>query len=324
MCPQAEVEAALRAAPNVASGVAAAQTAPPRMTAGGDVARHDRIMNAGSDSTLETVVPFSYGRGVDRQGLLTTRFDEALTYALHAHDTQQRKGTAVPYAAHLMSVAALVLEAGGSEHEAIIGLLHDAVEDAGGAGRLADIRTRFGDEIADAVLECSAEDKTDDPGWAARKDRYVAALATCSTTALRVSLADKVHNARSILADYRTLGDALWRRFNAPDADALLGYYDRLADAYGDRAPEIDARLLAELRRAIGELRLLLPRPCCGRCGAGDVVPVIVGMPSPDEYAREAAGQVEFAGCIIGEDTPDWACQVCGHHWQDPEHPHSW
>src|SRR4051794_7637270 len=174
-----------------------------------------------------------------RQGLLTERFDDALTYALHAHDTQKRKGTEVPYAAHLLSVVSLVLEAGGSENEAIVGLLHDAVEDAGGASRLADIRARFGDGIADAVHECSAEDKTDDPGWEERKRRYLVGLDTCSTTALRVSLADKVHNARSILADYRTHGDRLWARFNAPGPDAVLWYFRELINAYQRRARDL-------------------------------------------------------------------------------------
>jgi hypothetical protein len=282
------------------------------------------MMKPGSDIGCESVVPASYVRGVQRQGMLTTRFDKALTYALHAHDTQTRKGTKIPYAAHLMSVASLILESGGTEDEAIIGLLHDAVEDAGGADRLADIRGRFGAEIADAVHECSAEDKTDDPGWAVRKDRYVAGLATCSTTALRVSLADKVHNARSTWADYRETGDALWRRFNAPDGDAVVRYYERLADAYDARGDEVDRRLLDELHRTIGGLQLLLPRPSCERCGAGDVVPVVVGMPMPDEYPREEAGQVVFAGCTVDDDAPSWCCRVCGHRWQDAEHPHPW
>lgn len=264
-----------------------------------------------------------YRRGVPRKGILTERFDAALTYALHAHDSQTRKGTEIPYAAHLMSVASLILEAGGTEEEAIVGLLHDAVEDAGGADRLDDIRARFGAAIADAVLECSAEDKTDDPGWAERKRRYVANLEVCSTTALRVSLADKVHNARSILADYRTDGDRLWQRFNAPDADAIVGYYLDLAAAYAARSDELSAALLADLRRSIGQLQVLLMRPCCERCGGGDVVPVVVGMPAPGELVREDAGEAVFAGCMIGEETPHWSCRLCGHGWRDPDRP-SW
>ena len=256
--------------------------------------------------------------------MLTERFDEALLYALDAHDEQTRKGTEIPYAAHLMSVASLVLEAGGTEDEAVAGLLHDAVEDAGGAERLVDIRARFGDEIADAVGECSAEEKAPDLDWAARKRRYIAGLESCSASALRVSLADKVHNARAILADYRMLGDRLWARFNAPGAEGVLWYYGELAAAYQRRAAELDRSLLAELHRTIGELRLLLPRPGCKRCGAGDVVPVVIGMPSADEYPREEAGQVVFAGCIVSEGTPNWACQVCGHQWQDFERKHSW
>ena len=125
---------------------------------------------------------------MDRQGVLTERFDEAVGYALQAHDRQQRKGTEIPYAAHLLGVASLILEAGGTEDEAIAGLLHDVVEDQGGAPRLTEVRGKFGDEIADIVLECSAEDKTDDPGWRVRKKRHLAAIETCSDSALGESV----------------------------------------------------------------------------------------------------------------------------------------
>ena len=65
--------------------------------------------------------------------VLTDRFDRALLYATHVHGGQVRKGTSTPYVAHLLAVAATVLEYGGSEDMAIAALLHDAVEDQGGA-----------------------------------------------------------------------------------------------------------------------------------------------------------------------------------------------
>src|SRR6478735_5851635 len=86
---------------------------------------------------------------------LTDRFDRALLYATHVHGGQVRKQTSIPYVAHLLAVAATVIEYGGSEDMAIAGLLHDAVEDQGGEPRLADIRNRFGDRVADIVRSCS-------------------------------------------------------------------------------------------------------------------------------------------------------------------------
>ena len=137
------------------------------------------------------------------------RFIAAVEEASRYHAGQLRKGTEVPYLAHLLSVAALVLEDGGSEDEAIAALLHDAVEDAGGRRTLEAIRERFGDEVAMIVMACSDTDATPKPPWRARKESYLAHLADETTPAsvLRVSLADKLHNARAILSDYRILGE---------------------------------------------------------------------------------------------------------------------
>src|SRR4051794_22675865 len=148
--------------------------------------------------------------------LLTTRFDEALHYATRHHARQLRKGTPIPYAAHLLAAASLVLEMHGDEDEAIGALLHDVVEDGGGEVALAEIRERFGDLVAQIVLDNS--DTVDDgdgdkPPWWERKRDYVGSFPQKSPAALRVSLADKLHNARSILIDYRTYGDELWARF---------------------------------------------------------------------------------------------------------------
>ena len=57
----------------------------------------------------------------------------------------------MPYLAHLMAVASIALDNGASEDEAIAALLHDVVEDGGGPAALAEIRARFGDEVADIV-----------------------------------------------------------------------------------------------------------------------------------------------------------------------------
>src|SRR4029078_6921945 len=135
--------------------------------------------------------------------VLTDRFDRALLYATHVHGGQMRKGTSIPYIAHLLAVAATVLEYDGSEDVAIAALLHDAAEDQGGEPRLADVRNRLGDRVADIVRSCSdtlAKSKED---WRVRKNRYIKHLDTADGDTLLVSLADKVHNARSILRDVR-------------------------------------------------------------------------------------------------------------------------
>jgi (p)ppGpp synthase/HD superfamily hydrolase len=186
---------------------------------------------------------------------LGTQFDEALVYAHCAHRDHQRKGTEIPYVSHLLAVASIVLESGGDEDEAIAALMHDVVEDRGGSTRLADVRARFGDRVARIVEECSDTDVVPKPPWRARKEAYIAHLEDCSPEALRVSLADKLHNARSILADYRQIGDALWARFD-PDADTVW-YYRALCTAFQAHGanPQVDElnRVVTELERLVQE-----------------------------------------------------------------------
>ncbi len=141
--------------------------------------------------------------------MLTHRFDGALAFASDAHRSQTRKGSGVPYIAHLMSVSALVIEHGGDEDRAIAALLHDAVEDQGGAEMAARIEARFGARVARIVQECSDSEGDPKPEWQVRKTRYIAGIATKSDEACLVTSADKLHNARSILADYLEIGEAL-------------------------------------------------------------------------------------------------------------------
>jgi (p)ppGpp synthase/HD superfamily hydrolase len=184
---------------------------------------------------------------------LTTRFEQALAYTIHLHGAQTRRGTSITYVAHLLSVAALVLEDGGSEDEAIAALLHDAIEHQGGLLRYEDIRRRFGDLVAGIVWECSdshVADPSEKPSWEERKRAYLATLPSKSPEALRVSVADKLHNARAILLDLRTLGDEVWDRFNR-NAAFILWYYRSLADAFAELKP---GPLAAELDRVVTEL----------------------------------------------------------------------
>lgn len=191
-----------------------------------------------------------------REPFLTRRFDLALHFASGLHHPQFRKKTAVPYIAHLMSVAALVLEAGGDEDQAIAALLHDAMEDQGGPPTLATIRKLFGDRVADTVRECSdseSEDPTKKKPWHERKRLYLEHLPHASKDALLVSLADKLHNARAVLQDYRAHGDELWSRFNkeATKQDHLA-YYRALVTAF--RMTAAPPAMVEELDRVVTEL----------------------------------------------------------------------
>jgi (p)ppGpp synthase/HD superfamily hydrolase len=186
---------------------------------------------------------------------LTKRFDEALAYATHVHEGTFRKGTAIPYVSHLLAVCALVLEAGGTEDEAIAALLHDAVEDAGGKERLADILRRFGREVARIVEGCSDTDEDPKPPWGNRRKAYLEHLRTADASTRRVSLADKLHNARAILRDYRQLGERLWERFNAPGDDQVW-YYTTLVAVFRETGSE---PMVGELARVVDAIQALRP-----------------------------------------------------------------
>jgi (p)ppGpp synthase/HD superfamily hydrolase len=187
---------------------------------------------------------------------LSARFSEALTYAATLHRQQARKGSGTPYLAHLMAVSSLVLEDGGTEDEAIGGLLHDAAEDQG-REILTYLREVFGDVVDDIVKECSdalpaaGEEK---PLWLERKTAYVMHLRDAGLSTVRVSAADKLHNVRSTLADLRTTGG--WPPSNTC-VHRNLWYYAALEQAFRERLP--DSRTLAELSLAVDDLYRLTP-----------------------------------------------------------------
>jgi (p)ppGpp synthase/HD superfamily hydrolase len=188
----------------------------------------------------------------DAPALLGPTFERALVYAARLHRRQLRKGGPVPYEAHLLAVASLVLEDGGSQAEAIAALLHDAVEDQGGAPRAADIKRRFGSEVADIVAGCTETDETPKPPWRARKELYLAHLAEAPTPVLRVALADKVHNARCLVSDLDRYGSAAWQSFNAGPAEQIW-WYQSLARLFASRHGGPQADELARLTARIAE-----------------------------------------------------------------------
>jgi (p)ppGpp synthase/HD superfamily hydrolase len=182
---------------------------------------------------------------------LTPKFTEAMAYAAEKHATQTRKGSGIPYLGHLLSVAGYVIEADGTETEAIAALLHDAAEDQGGEETLAEIREKFGADVASIVAECSDTFETPKPPWRERKENYVRHLSEASDSALLVSLADKLHNAHAILRDFRAHGDELWQRFSVKDPQQHLWYYRSLLQVYAQR---IDNWMVDELREVIDAL----------------------------------------------------------------------
>lgn len=181
---------------------------------------------------------------------LGPRFRKALPYAAHLHRSQVRKATRVPYVAHLLAVASLVLEDGGDEDEVIAALLHDAVEDQGGKPTLRAIRARFGPRVARIVEGCTDADTVPKPPWRERKERYLARLRREPRSVLRVSAADKLHNARTLLGDYRRVGERLWARFTG-GREGTLWYYRSLVRRF--RARRIGF-LGEELGRVVAEI----------------------------------------------------------------------
>ncbi|MCG5431941.1 HD domain-containing protein [Mycobacterium sp. MYCO198283] len=189
------------------------------------------------------------------QTTLTERFRDALVYAEAKHRAQTRKGGTIPYVGHLLSVAGLVIEAAGTEDQAIAALLHDAAEDQGGEATLAEIRDVFGDAVATIVRECSDTVVTPKPPWRQRKQHYIDHLGETSEETLLVSTADKLDNARSMVRDYRRHGDALWERFTTKDPQDHLWYYRSLLTVYRQRST---SWLADDLERTVDELEELL------------------------------------------------------------------
>ena len=180
---------------------------------------------------------------------LSPKFTEAVGYALDAHRTQARKKTEIPYAAHVLAVASLVLEMEADEDEAIAALLHDVIEDAG-AHHAVEIERRFGRGVLAIVRANSDTDQQPKPPWLERKRAYIAGIATKTPAAVRVSIADKLHNARSILSDLRDHGPAVWAKFSAPAEDQRW-YYTELVRLLSARH---DGPTVRELQRVVAEL----------------------------------------------------------------------
>lgn len=195
-----------------------------------------------------------YCTGVWFQTPNMDRFESALRLAYRVHHGQARKATGLPYIAHILGVTAIALEYGATESEAIGALLHDAAEDGGGEAMLAEIRARFGDEVADIVLGCSdslVEDPAERRPWLERKRDYVVHLAQASRSVCLVAAADKLHNVQAIIRACRSEGEALWSRLEG-GRDGRLWYYEAVSEALLRRWP---APLTADLRDEVELLK---------------------------------------------------------------------
>lgn len=205
---------------------------------------------------------------------ITEKYRASLLFAAELHNDQIRKGSGIPYLSHLLSVSALVMEYGGTEDEAIAALLHDAIEDQGDpypGGRTAlrhEIESRFGQTVLNIVNGCTDDDVFKKPAgdglgtvaeWKARKTAYMEHIRQESNPAIiRVSCADKLHNARSLLGDYRVIGEDLWTRFRARTRENHHWYYGGLAHNFKNhpvsRSDVGIRRLAQELHRVVSEL----------------------------------------------------------------------
>jgi (p)ppGpp synthase/HD superfamily hydrolase len=184
---------------------------------------------------------------------LGPRFLRAFEFAAAKHARQTRKASTIPYIAHLMGVASLVLEAGGDEDLAIAALLHDVVEDCGGMPMLKEVRRRFGHRVAKVVDGCTDADTFPKPPWRERKEKYILHLKTADADTRLVAAADKLNNVRSILRDYRAIDESLWSRFNG-GREGTLWYYRTLRDQFLRQKRN---RITRELELAVNELETL-------------------------------------------------------------------
>jgi GTP pyrophosphokinase len=233
---------------------------------------------------------------------LGERFVEAVELACRLHRLQARNEEGVPYTAHLLAVAALVLEDGGDEDEAIAALLHDAAEDQGGRPTLEMIRRRFGENVAGIVEGCSDTLETTKPKWRPRKESYVAHLATASPSVRRVAAADKLHNLRSLLSDVRTKGAQAFAPFQKSTRDDQAWFYAACGAALQRAGGGPLARRVAgaarRLEKVVGRLNAADPDPGQGR---------LFGSDEREARARRAAAAVSV---VPDEGSPNGVCLV--------------
>ena len=193
----------------------------------------------------------------DKADQITERLYQALQFTFKLHGRDARKASSVPYMAHLLAVCALTQQDGGDEDEAIAALLHDALEDKPDETSREEIGQLFGEKVL-KIVELSTDTPAEyrggvKPRWRERKEYYLAHIRTSNPELLRVTLADKVDNARAIYSDYQRLGEDLWKRFNAGREDQIW-YYESAVDAF--KTAGVHGPLLEELERLVSQIRV--------------------------------------------------------------------
>jgi myo-inositol-1(or 4)-monophosphatase len=153
------------------------------------------------------------------------RLRSALAFAARKHHGQMRKGTDIPYIVHPVEVMAILAANGQHDEILIAGLLHDTIEDTG--TKPEEIEALFGRRILDLV---QAESENKDLAWKERKRAAIDHLRSASPEVKMVCCADKLSNLRSMYADQKEKGEALWERFNAPKSE-IKWYYGEIRDA---------------------------------------------------------------------------------------------
>ena len=187
--------------------------------------------------------------------MMSERFVDAVGFANKLHGDQLRKGTNVPYISHLLIVSGIVLQHGGGEDEAIAALLHDTVEDCGGKPVMVEIRQRFGNKIAELVDGCTETDIQPKPPWRERKERYLESIRSANPSVRLISCADKIHNASSIISEYRKVGEQVWDRFKANKTETLW-FYTSMVNAM--QASRENRSILEELVIIVEDLKELI------------------------------------------------------------------
>jgi len=191
----------------------------------------------------------------DKSNNISNQLFEALNFTFQLHGRDARKGGNIPYMAHLLSVCALVQQDGGDEEEAIAALLHDALEDKPHDVNREELKQRFGEKVL-LMIELATDTPPDyaggvKPPWRKRKEQYLEHVRSSRPELLRVTLADKVDNARAIYGDFQRLGNDLWERFNA-GRDDQFWYYSNAVEAF--KAAGVSGPLLRELQDLVKKI----------------------------------------------------------------------
>ncbi len=213
----------------------------------------EKLSLSGVERSMDTDMSYSLLPITYYPIMLSKRFEDALILAHQLHQTQIRKASGVPYIAHLLGVASIALEYGATEDEAIAALLHDAIEDQGGEATRDRIREQFGETVTAIVEGCTDAYTIPKPPWRERKEAYLAHLPQASASVRLVCAADKLYNARSIVKDYRQVGESIWDRFKGGKSGTRW-YYQSLVEAFQQAE---NTPIVQELARVVNEMTRL-------------------------------------------------------------------